>query len=93
MMDQRPENRRYDGIRLGGLLGLLLSGNGFLGLPATVGTLLLRLVVGMRFFVVVAAFAAEEEQNLLRVAFAAHTPSVRSWRTIVKRTTMAVPHA
>jgi hypothetical protein len=70
------------------LLGLLLLRSGFLGLPASVGTLLLRLVMGMRFLVVVAALATEKEQNLLRVA-GTHTDSFRRWRVAVKRTTLS----
>jgi hypothetical protein len=60
---------------------------GFLGLPASIRALLLRLVVRMRFFVVVAALATEEEQNLLRVA-GTHTDSFRIWLLVVKRTTL-----
>ena len=66
-------------------LGALLRLSGFLGLRATVGTLLLRLVVRMRFLVVVAASATEKEQNFLRIA-AAHAPSFRGWWVAVKRT-------
>jgi|SRR5208282_63182 len=76
-------NRRYDGITLGVLLKL----GGFLGLTASVRPLLLRLVVGMRLFVVVATLAAEEEQNLLSVG-TTHTDSFRSWWRAVKRTTL-----
>ncbi|MGB8684014.1 MAG: hypothetical protein WCD12_14095 [Candidatus Binatus sp.] len=74
--------RQEDGITLGWLLR-----GGFLGLPATVGTLLLRLVVRVRFLVLVAALATEKEQNLLRVA-GTHTDSFRSWRVVVKLTTL-----
>src|SRR5271166_4141983 len=64
------------------------SGSGFLGLPATtVGPLLLRLVMRVRFFVVVAALATVEEQNLLRVA-GTHTDSFRSWSCAVKRSSV-----
>jgi hypothetical protein len=56
----------------------------FLGLPATIGTLLLRFVMRVRFLVVVAALPTEKEQNLLRVA-GTHTDSFRSWRVVVKR--------
>jgi hypothetical protein len=76
--------RHVDGITL----GLLLDGD-FLRFPATVGTLLLRLIVRVRFFVVVAALATEKEQNLLRVA-GTHTDSFRSWRRAVKRTTLGL---
>jgi hypothetical protein len=72
---------------LGITLGWLLRG-GFLGLPATVGTLLLRLVVRVRLFVVVTALATEKEQNLLRVA-GTHIDSFRRWRRAVKRTTLS----
>ena len=65
------------------LLGVLLRLSGFLGLPATVGTLLLRLVMRVRFLVVVASLAKEKEQNLLRVA-GTHTDSFRTSRVIVK---------
>lgn len=68
-------------------LGWLLLSGGFLGLPAAVGTLFLRLVMRVRFLVVVTALPAEEEQNLLRVA-GTHTDSFRSWRDAVKRTTL-----
>jgi hypothetical protein len=82
-MSRIRTNLRYDALRLGVLLRLSV----FLGLPPTVGTLLLRLVVRVRFFVVVAALATEKEQNLLRVA-GTHTDSFRRWRAVVKRTTM-----
>jgi hypothetical protein len=71
------------------LLGVLLRLSGFLGLPATIGTLLLRLVVRVRFLVVVAALATEKEQNLLRVA-GTDTDSFRRWQVAVKRTTVSV---
>ncbi len=70
-------------LRLFGLRGL--SG-GFLRLSTAVGTLLLRLVMGMGLFVILAALAAEEEQNLLRVP--THARSLRHWLLIGKRTTM-----
>jgi hypothetical protein len=76
-------NLRYYVLRLGALLRL----SGFLGLPSPVGTLLLRLVMGVRFLVVVATLAAEEEENLLRVT-AAHIASLSSWPRAVKRTTL-----
>jgi hypothetical protein len=60
---------------------------GFSGFATTIGTLLLRFVMGMGLFVVVAAFAAEEEENLLRVS-SAHTGSLPLWIVAVKRTTM-----
>ena len=60
---------------------------GFFRLPATVGTLLLRLVVRMSLFVVVAALPAKEEQNLLSVP-APHIASLRSWPRAVKGTTL-----
>ena len=72
-------------------LGVLLRG-GFLGLPASIRTLLLGLVVRVRFLVVVAALATEKEQNLLRVA-GTHTDSVRRWRVVVKRSTMPLLYA
>lgn len=74
-------NRRYDAIRL----GVLLLSSGFLGLPATVRTLLLCLVMRMGLFVILAAFAAEEKQNFLRVA-GTHTDSLGRWRRAVKPT-------
>jgi hypothetical protein len=74
--------RQVDGITLGWLLC-----GGFLGLPASIGTLLLRLVMRVRFLVIVAALATEKEQNLLRVA-GTHTDSFRSWRVVVKRSTV-----
>jgi hypothetical protein len=83
-MGQVRTNLRYDALGL----GLLLLSGSFLGLPATVGTLLLRFVMRVRFLVVVAALPTEKEQNLLRVA-RTHIDSFRSWRRVVKRTTMA----
>ena len=67
---------------LGITLGCLLRGD-FLGLPATVGTLLLRLVVRVRFLVIVAALATEKELNLLREA-GTHIASFRSCSRAVK---------
>jgi hypothetical protein len=84
-MGQIRTNLRY--YVLG--LGWLLLRSGFLGFPATVGTLLLRLIVRVRFLVVVAALATEKEQNLLRVA-GTHTDSFRRWRDAVKRTTLTL---
>ena len=78
-MGQIRTNLRYYAVRLGVLLRL----GGFLGLPATVRTLLLRLVVRVRFFVVVAALPTEKEQNLLRVA-GTHTDSFCRWPRAVK---------
>lgn len=78
-------NRRY---RAAGLGGLLLD-DGFFRLPPTIGTLLLRLVMGMRFLVVLATLPAEKEQNLLSVA-TCHAASFRIWRVVVKRRMMAV---
>jgi len=60
---------------------------GFFRLPATVRTLLLRLVVRVRFFVIVAALATEKEQNLLRVS-TPHIASFRSWPHAVKASTL-----
>jgi hypothetical protein len=74
--------RQLDGIRLG-----LLLRDGFLGLPATVRTLLLRLVMRVRFLVAVAALATDKEQNLLRVA-GTHTDSLSTWSRAVKRAGM-----
>ena len=76
--------RQVDGITLGWLLR-----GGFLGLPPSVGTLFLRLVMRVRLFVIVAALATEEEQNLLRVA-GTHTDSFRIWSVVVKRTTLSL---
>jgi hypothetical protein len=69
------------------LMGWLLSLSGF-GLAASIGSLLLGLVVRVRLLVVLGAFPAEKEQNLLRIA-GAHTASLRRWWTVVKRTTVA----
>ena len=69
------------------LLGVLLRLSDLLGLPATIGALLLRFVVRVRFLVVVAALATEKEQNLLRVA-GTHTDSFRTWWVVVKRITL-----
>ena len=82
-MSRIRTNLRYYALRLGVLLRL----SGFFGLPATVGTLLLRLIVRVRFLVVVAALATEKEKNLLRVS-GTHIDSFRRWRVVVKRTTM-----
>jgi hypothetical protein len=83
VMSRVRTNLRYDAVRL----GVLLRRDGFFRLPATVGTLLLRLVVRVRFLVVVATLATEKEQNLLRVA-GTHTDSFRRWRRAVKRSTL-----
>jgi len=74
------------------VLGLLLLGlsGGFLRLSTAVGALFLSLVMGMGLFVIVAALAAEEEQNLLRVS-ASHASSLRRWQLIGKATTMFQP--
>jgi len=73
---------QMDAIRLGWLLR-----GGFLSLSATVRPLLQRPVGRVRFLVVVAALAAEKEQNLLRVA-GTHTDSFCSCRVAVKRITI-----
>ena len=62
-----------------------LSGN--LRLSSAIGALLLRLVMGMRLFVVIAALATEEEQDLLRVS-SAHVDRLRLCRVTVKRATI-----
>ncbi len=85
-MGQNRTIPRYDG-RVLGVLFRLGGLSGFFGFPATVGTLLLRFVMRVRFLVVVAALPAEKEQNLLRVA-GTHTDSFRSWWVVVKRTTL-----
>jgi hypothetical protein len=85
-MIREPAHRVERRQGLGITLGLLLRG-GFLGLPATVGSLFLRLVVGVRFLVVVSA-ATERAQNLLRVA-GTHIASFRRGRVVVKRTVVA----
>lgn len=72
------------------VLGLLLRLLSFLRLATAVGTLLLSLVMGMGLFVVVAALAAEEEQNLLSVA--SHAASVPRSQIAVKGTTMLLKH-
>jgi hypothetical protein len=41
----------------------------------------------MRLFVVLAAGAAKKEENFLRVG-TTHASSLRSWRVVVKRSTM-----
>ena len=64
------------------------SGDSFFRLPTAIGTLLLRLVVGVRLFVIVAAFGAEKEQNLLRVS-SAHTGSLARWQVVGKRSTLS----
>jgi hypothetical protein len=46
-----------------------------------------RLVMRMGLFVVLGARAAEEEENRLGVS-RTHTASFRSWRAIVKRSTL-----
>jgi hypothetical protein len=68
-----------------GPLDLSGLGGGFLRLATAIGTLLLSLVVRMSFLVVLAALAAEEEQNLLRVS--THINNVRYWWLAVKPTT------
>ncbi len=83
VMAQNRTILRYDALGLGVLLDL----SGFLGLPASVGALFLRLVVRMRFLVIIAALPAEKKQNLLRVT-GTHTDSFRSWRDVVKRITL-----
>jgi hypothetical protein len=75
----------YDALGLGVLLRL----SGFLGLPATVGTLVLRPVVRVRFIVVVAALPTKEVEDFLGVG-TAHAPSFRTWRVVVKRTTLSL---
>jgi len=82
-MGQIRTSLRYDALGL----GLLLLHSGFLGLSTTIRTLLLCLVMRVRFLVIVAALATEKEQNLLRVA-GTHTDSFRRWPCAVKRTTM-----
>jgi hypothetical protein len=44
-------------------------------------------IVRMRLFVVLAAWAAEKEQDRLRVG-TAHVASLRRWPVVVKRTTI-----
>ncbi len=68
------------------LLGWLFSLSGF-GLAPSIGPLLLGLVVRVRLLVVLAAFPAEKEQNLLRVA-GTHAVSLRGWRIGVKGSTL-----
>jgi hypothetical protein len=68
------------------LLGWLFSLSGF-GLAPSISALLLGLVMRVRLLVVLGAFPAEKEQNLLRVA-GGHAASLRPWRVVVKRTTM-----
>jgi hypothetical protein len=63
-------------------------GLGGLGLTPFSGALLLFGVMRMDLFVVLAARTTEKEQNWLSVG-TAHTPSVRSWRPVVKRSTVS----
>ncbi len=63
-MNRVRTNLYYDRVRLGVLLRL----SGFPGLAASIRTLLLCPLMRVRFFVVVAAFAAEEEQDFLSVS-------------------------
>ncbi len=67
--------RRIPAYGLALLMGLLWLSSGFLGFATAVGPLLLGLVVGMGLFVVLAAFAAEKEENLLGVS-ASHVPNL-----------------
>jgi len=46
-----------------------------------------RAVMGVHLFVILGARATEEEENLLRVG-TAHAASFRSWRVVVKRSTL-----
>jgi poly-gamma-glutamate capsule biosynthesis protein CapA/YwtB (metallophosphatase superfamily) len=46
-----------------------------------------RAVMGMVLLVILAARAAEKKQNRLSVGMA-HVGSLRSWRLVVKRTTL-----
>ena len=68
------------------LLGWLFSLSGF-GLAPSIGALLLSLVMRVRLLVVLAAFPAEKEQNLLRVA--THGANLRCRRLIGNHTPMA----
>jgi hypothetical protein len=78
--------RDYRGVGLGVLFGLD-GGSGFFRFPATVGALLLRFVVRVRFLVVVAALPTEKEEDFLRVG-TAHADSFRIWLLVVKRITL-----
>jgi hypothetical protein len=51
-----------------GILGGLLLSLGFFRLASPIGALLLSLVMRMGLFVILAAFTAEEKENLLSVA-------------------------
>ena len=62
----RPVSRRGS-VTLALLLGLLLALGGFFGFAAPVGALFLRPVMRVRLFVVLAALAAEEEQDWLAI--------------------------
>jgi hypothetical protein len=68
---------------LGRLLGLLLSLSLF-RLAPSIGSLLLRLVMRVRLFVVLAATTAEEKENFLSVP-GTHIASLRKMRAHVKR--------
>lgn len=62
-------------------------GFGDFGLAASIGALLVRLVVGMSLLVVLAALAAKEVENLLSV-MTANVASVQPWWRAEKRTTL-----
>ena len=68
-------------------LGVLLRLSGFPGLAAPIRTQLLRLVMRVRYIVLVAALATEKEQNVLGVS-TAHTGGLPLWRLAVKWTTL-----
>jgi hypothetical protein len=89
-MSRQTRNRNRINLVLALLLGGLFGRTdwlGFLSLPSPVRPLFLRSVVGARLFLVVVAAMAEEKQNRLRV-FGTHTPSFRSLRVVVKRSTL-----
>jgi hypothetical protein len=47
----------------------------------------------MDLLVVLAARAAEKVKDRLSVVRTAHLPNLRTWRVVVKRTTIVFPHA
>jgi hypothetical protein len=88
-----PRNIRLNRLipyLLAPLIGALFCLDGLSGVPffqALRFAPLHRLEMRMRLFVVLAARAAEKEQNRLSVS--AHALSFRIWRVVVKRSTIA----
>jgi hypothetical protein len=99
-VDYQPVKSNYsDGLgdeasdeRISDILGVLLSRRSplsFFLLAYSVGSLLLRSIVRVRFLMVLVATAAEEKQNLLRVG-TAHIASLAQWQVVEKRSTVAI---